>query len=52
MLYDGSTKTVMFDSKTISSLGLKTSYVLPTELKEIVSLTLFKKKKKKIVIES
>lgn len=34
MLHGRSTKTVMFDSKYIYSLGLKRSYVLPTELKK------------------
>ena len=39
-----SIKTVMYGSETISGLGLKIWDILPTELKKIVSLTLFKKK--------
>ena len=37
-------KTVMYGSETISSLGPKIWDILPTELKRIVSPTLFKKK--------
>ena len=39
-----SIKTVMYGSETISSLGPKIWDILPTELKKIVSPTLFKKK--------
>ena len=39
-----STKTVMYGSENISSLGPKIWDILPTELKEIMSPTLFKKK--------
>ena len=39
-----SIKTVMYGSETISSLGPKIWDILPTELKRIVSPTLFKKK--------
>ena len=39
-----SIKTVMYGSENISSLGPKIWDVLPTELKRIVSPTLFKKK--------
>ena len=41
-----SIKTAMYGSETISSLGPKIWDILPTELKRIVSPTLFKKKKK------
>ena len=39
-----SIKTVMYGSENISSLGPKIWDILPTELKEIMSPTLFKKK--------
>ena len=39
-----SMKTVMYGSETKSSLGPKIWDILPMELKEIVSPTLFKKK--------
>ena len=39
-----SIRTVMYGSETISSLGPKIWDILPTELKRIVSPTLFKKK--------
>ena len=39
-----SIKTVMYGSETISSLGPKIWDILPTELKRIVSPSLFKKK--------
>ena len=39
-----SIKIAMYGSGTISSLGLKIWDILPTELQEIVSPTLFKKK--------
>ena len=39
-----SIKTAMYGSETISSLGPKIWDILPTELKRIVSPTLFKKK--------
>ena len=39
-----SIKTAMYGSENISSLGTKIWDVLPTELKRIVSPTLFKKK--------
>ena len=39
-----SIKTVMYGSETISSLGPKIWEILSTELKKIVSPTLFKKK--------
>ena len=39
-----SIKTAMYGSETISSLGPKIWGILPTELKRIVSPTLFKKK--------
>ena len=44
MLQGGSIKTVMYGSETRSSLGPKIWDILPTELKRIVSPTLFKKK--------
>ena len=43
-LHGRSIKTVMYGSENISSLGPKIWDVLPTELKRIVSPTLFKKK--------
>ena len=39
-----SIKTVMYGSETISSLGQKIWSISPTDLKRIVSPTLFKKK--------
>ena len=43
-LQSRSMKTVMYGSETISSLGPKIWDILPTELKIILSPTLFKKK--------
>ena len=43
-LQGSSIKTVMYGSETIFSLGPKIWNILPTELKRIVSSTLFKKK--------
>ena len=43
-LQGSSIKTVMYGSETIFSLGPKIWNILPTELKRIVSPTLFKKK--------
>ena len=39
-----SSKTAMYGSETISNLGPKIWDILPTELKKIMSPTLFKKK--------
>ena len=43
-LQDRSIKAVMYGSETICSLGPKIYNILPTEFKNIVSPTLFKKK--------
>ena len=43
-LQGGSIKTVMYGSETMSSLRSKIWEILPTELKEIMSPTLFNKK--------
>ena len=43
-LQSRSIKIVIYDSETIPSLGPKIWDILPTELKRIVSPTLFKKK--------
>ena len=43
-LQSRSVETFMYGSETISSLGPKLLHILQTELKKIVSPTLFKKK--------